>query len=80
MQAIKQACSMCGEGPDPLKAYHALCKHVNVTTGGSTEDSRIEKSMNLASKCVCETFTDAENKRFKLKVEVCTVIYRVQLA
>ena len=70
MQAIKQACSMCGDGPDPLKAYHVLCKHINVTSGGSTEINRIEKGTNLAAKCIAENFNEAEQKRVKLNIEV----------
>ena len=70
MQAIKQACITGGQDPDPLQTYHTLCKRISITSGGTSEASKIDKGTHLAKKCIAEVLTEAEQKRVKLKVEV----------
>nr|XP_018673312.1 TBC1 domain family member 4 [Ciona intestinalis] len=65
--AMKQACTMCSHGPDPLKTYHLLCKRINLASGGSAEQI-IERGMTLAAKYIAD-LPDHDKKQIRLKIE-----------
>ena len=77
MQAIRQACSVRAHGPEPIKAFHSLCKHINIASGDGSEKHRVDKGTSLARKCIAEAFTDAEQKKIKIKIDVSAKVMRL---
>nr|CAB3266830.1 TBC1 domain family member 1 [Phallusia mammillata] len=78
MLAMKQSCSMCAYGPDPLKSYHTLCKKINLISGATSGQVWVEHAMTIAAKFITEHLVDVEQKKTRNKIDDCCISRHVE--